>query len=300
MFRKKDRRKLGEKLLESGKISQDQLHGLLEQQQRCGRYLGELVVADGYITEHELYALLPKAATKGGLFALNPRNALDITELYLQQTAMKFTLFSDEPIRTIQITSAMPGEGKTTCARYLAQTLAAVQQGRYLLVDADLVNPTLHLRLHLPPVPGWTDYLVNGNTLDECIANTEIENLKVLAAGSLPPNPAAIFASKKMKHFVEELKERFDLIVFDSSPVLTMSSGAALGAGLDAAIMVVQAGRTKRQMVKKALALLSESRTNVIGVVLNQAVDNQLSYYGYERSQYARRNGSTKHYTEKV
>jgi Mrp family chromosome partitioning ATPase len=85
-----------------------------------------------------------------------------------------------------------------------------------------------------------------------------------------------------MKEFVEELKGRFDLVVFDSSPLLPVSATALLAANLDAALMVVKAGSTKRQLVKKAVALLNESRTRVLGVVLNQVVDNEFPEYAYK------------------
>jgi capsular exopolysaccharide synthesis family protein len=282
--RKRVKQKLGEKLVQAGKISQDQLVEFLEQQHRSGRYLGELVVEGGHITLDELCTYLPRGVARRRLLVLSERNALAVTEFYLLQTALKFTLFSDEPIRTLLVTSAVPGEGKTICASYLARTLARVRPGRFLLVDADLVNPTLHTRYDVPPGPGWTDYLVNGRVLDECLSPTDIDNLQVLPAGSIPPNPGAIFASKKMKEFVDELKDRFDLVVFDSSPLLPVSAAALLAANLDAALMVVKAGSTKRQLVKKAVALLNESRTRVIGVVLNQVVDNEFPEYAYKHS----------------
>jgi len=282
--RKRVKQKLGEKLVQAGKISQDQLVEFLEQQHRSGRYLGELVVEGGHITEDELCTYLPRGVARRRLLVLSERNALAVTEFYLLQTALKFTLFSDEPIRTLLVTSAVPGEGKTICASYLARTLARVRQGRFLLVDADLVNPTLHTRYDVPPGPGWTDYLVNGRVLDECLSPTDIDNLQVLPAGSVPPNPGAIFASRRMKEFVKELKDRFDLVVFDSSPLLPVSAATLLAANLDAALMVVKAGSTKRQLVKKAVALLNESRTRVLGVVLNQVVDNEFPEYAYKYS----------------
>jgi len=280
--KKKDKRRLGEKLVQAGKISQDQLAEVLKEQDASRRYLGELVVEGGYITEDELQTYLPKDVVRRRLFTLSERDSLHVTEHYLLQTALKFTLFSDDPIKTLLVTSAMPGEGKTVCANYLARTLARVRQGRFLLVDADLVNPTLHTKHDVPSGPGWTDYLVNGHMLDECLSSTDIDNLQVLPAGSIPPNPGAIFASKRMKEFVDELKDRFDLVVFDSSPLMPVSVAAILGAKLDAAILVVKAGSTRRQVVKKAIALLNESRTRVIGVVLNQVVDNEFPEYAYK------------------
>ena len=284
--RKKDHRRLGEKLVQSGKLTNEQLVRILEQQHGSRRFLGELAVEAGYISEDELQTFLPKEVAQRRLFAFSERNSLHVTETYLLQTALKFTLFSDDPIKTLLVTSAMPGEGKTVCANYLTRTLARVQPGRFLIVDADLLNPTLHTRHDIPLGPGWTDYLVNGNVLDNCLCATDIPNLQLLPAGTIPPNPGAIFSSKRMKDFVEELKGRYDLVVFDSSPLLPVAVTAMLGGQLDAAIVVVKAGDTKRQLVKKAIGLLNETQTKIIGVVMNYVTDGEFPNYKYTYKYY--------------
>lgn len=282
MFRKKkDSRKLGEKLVQAGKMSSDELLGLLEQQRVCRRFLGEMAVEGGFITDDELQSYLPKEVAKRRSYAMSERNSLHITENFLLQTALKFTLFSDDPIRTLLVTSALPGEGKTMTSNYLARTIARVRPGRFLLVDGDLINPTLHTRNNLPQIPGWTDYMVESNELDECLCPTEVENLHILPAGSLPPNPGALFASKRMTDFTEELKERFELVIFDSPPLIPVTVTAILGSKLDAAVVVVKAGSTKRQVVKKATDLLAESRTRIIGIVMNQVVSDEYPRSGY-------------------
>lgn len=298
MFKRKKRAQaLGDKLVQAGKISRSELNGFLEQERRSGQSLGDLVVDGGYVTENELHGYLSRSDSRRRLFELSERAALDVTESYLLQTALKFTLFSDDPIQTLLVTSALPGEGKTVCASYLARALATVRQGRFLLVDADLFNPTVHVRHRAPLGPGWTDCLVNGHTLDECLCATGLPNLQLLPAGSIPPNPAVFFASRRMRQFMEELKARFELVVFDSSPILPVSAGGVLGAQFDAAILVVKAGSTRRQLVRKAATLLQESRTRVIGVVLNQVDDSEIpgyayDYYGYGRYGHSRRGGS--------
>jgi len=288
MFRRKKKR-LGQKLVQAGKISSEQLVALLEEQQQRGGYLGRLLVESGHIREDELQKYLPKKAAEVRLRAVREHRVLDATEFYRLQTALKFTLFSDEPIKTLLVTSTVPGEGKTICASFFARVLATVQDRRFLLVDADLRHPSLHLKYDAPVRPGWTDLIVNGAGLEDCLIPTDLDNLSVLPAGTVPPNPAALFASRKMKDFVGTLRDSFDLVVFDSSPLFPMSDAAILSANLDAAIMVVKAGSTRRQLVKKAASLLRESNINILGVIMNQVVNRDLPRYIYRHS--GKRNG---------
>ena len=177
---RQDRKKLGQKLIEAGKITPEQLAELLQEQKRSRRYLGELAVKNGHISEAELSGYLPKHVARQRLFALNERDSFDPSQSYLLQTALKFTLFSDDPIRTLMVTSTLPGEGKTVCANYLARTLASVRQGKFLLVDGDLVieaPPTWVVEgtelEHGTHLPGLLGYEVDG--FDEASpANTAI------------------------------------------------------------------------------------------------------------------------------
>jgi len=282
--KKKNKQKLGQRLVQAGKITSEQLVELLERQQKTGGYLGRLLVENGHVTQDELDRYLPKRIAENRLRSVCEHHALDAAEFYRLETALKFTLFSDEPIKTLLMTSAVPGEGKTISASYLARVFAMVREGRFLVVDADLRHPTLHTRYDVPPRPGWTDFIVNGSALEDCLLPTDTENLCILPAGTRPPNPAALFASKRMKEFVGTLKESFELVVFDSSPMLPTSETAILAANLDAAIMVVRAGSTRRQLVRKAAGLLRESNTKIIGVVLNQVVDRDVVRYTYKYS----------------
>jgi len=282
--RKKTHQKLGQKLVQAGKISSEQLIKLLERQQETGGYLGRLLIEGGHIREDELQKYLPKKAARERLQSFGQHHVLDMTEFYRLQTALKFTLFSDDPIKTLLITSAVPGEGKTICASYFAKVIATVREGRFLIFDADVRHPTLHNRYDVPPRPGWTDYIVNGDMLEDCFVPTDTDNLQILPAGTLPPNPAAVLASRKMKELIDKLKDMFDMVIFDSSPLLPTSDAAILGANMDVAMMVVKAGSTRRQLVRKAANLLRESNTKILGVVLNQVVDHDLPRYVYKNS----------------
>ena len=273
--------KLGQRLLAEGKLSPSQLAKALEKQKEDGRYLGRILIDSGYIEDGDLQDCLPKDIARERTLTMRLHESFDATEFYRLHTALKFALFSDDPLKTLLIASALPREGKTTCANYFARVLASVSEGRFLLVDADLGNPTLHKRYDVPATPGWTDYLVNGHRLQECFTSTDIENLKLLPAGTLPPNPVALFSSKKMKDLIDSLKEMFDFIVFDSTPLIASPSASILSTNLDAAIMVVNAGHAKRRMVKKAVAMLEESKVKILGVILNQVVDHDTPKYVY-------------------
>lgn len=285
----KRHRRLGEKLVQAGKINSEQLTKALEEQQIEGRNLGRILVEAGLLQDDVLNEFLPKQVARERMLAIREHQSFDSTEFFRLQTALKFTLFSDDPIKTLLIGSAIPGEGKTTCASYFARALAAVQTGPYLLVDADLFNPTLHRRFDVQPSPGWTDCLVNGHTVDDCLARTDMDNLRVLPAGTLPPNPAALFASKKMQELIDRLKETFDLIIFDSTPLIASPTAAILASKLDAAIMVVNAGHTKRKLVKKSISMLNETKIKILGVVLNRVVDHHGSKHGYGSGYRSRR-----------
>ncbi len=284
LSRKRKHKKLGQTLVEAGLISSDELVRLLERQQAKGGYLGRLLVESGHIDERELDRYLPKEIVRRRTQASLERSALDHSEFYRLQTALKFTLFSDEPIRTLMMTSALPGEGKTVCADYFARIVATVREGRFLVIDADLRHPNIHNKFDVPLHPGWTDYLVNGNSAEDCLFKTDVPNLYVMPAGTVPPNPSALFASNKMKEFISELRDSFDLVVFDSSPLLPMSDAVILGSNLDAATMVIKAGSTRRQLVKKAINKLGDSNTKILGVILNQMVDHDLPGYVYKYS----------------
>ena len=275
---------LGEVLVSAGKIDARQLKQALKIRKRDNKYLGRILVEAGHIDDDELQQYLPKSVAKARTLATRELDSLDDSEFYRLQTALKFVLFSDDPIKSLLVSSAAPGEGKTTCASYLARVLATVRDGKFLLVDADLHNPSLHKRYDVPQSPGLADCIVNGHTIDKCLARTDLDNLYLLPAGTLPPNPAALFASNAMKMLVGVLEEFFELVVFDSSPLLPLSTTSILSTHIDSTIMVIRAGHTSRKLVQKSLKLLNGANTKVLGVVLNQIVERDIPKYYYKYS----------------
>ena len=187
----------------------------------------------------------------------------------------------DHEMRTIMITSSGPGEGKSTTTANLAVVFA--QQGKkVLLVDADLRKPTMHYTFNLTNTFGLTSVLTKQITLDEAITGTKEQNLFVLPSGPIPPNPAELLGSKAMDHFFEEaLQDVFDLIIFDTPPLLAVTDAQILANKCDGSILVISSGKTEKDMVVKAKEMLGTANGKLLGVVLNnkKMKSNQHYYY---------------------
>lgn len=187
----------------------------------------------------------------------------------------------DKALRTILVTSASAEEGKSTTLANLAVTVA--QGGKkVVLVDADLRRPTQHQLFGLENNRGLSDMVRDDAMLAEPpLQETSIPNLKVLTSGHLPPNPAEILGSKRMGEILAALLQRADLILLDAPPVLAVTDAAVLSSKADGVVLVISAGKTKRESAKKAQAQLQKVNARILGAVLNNAkVDGgSQSYY---------------------
>jgi succinoglycan biosynthesis transport protein ExoP len=185
----------------------------------------------------------------------------------------------EAPVRTLLVTSAQPGEGKTVSAANLAIAFALGGQ-RVLLLDADLRDPGIHQMFDIPNSQGLTDLLRNEATdPDQVTVATEVENLRILTAGAPPPNPAELLGSRRMRALLERLQAKCDLIVIDSPPLHVVADAAVLGSFLDATVFVIQAGRTRRGVIRESAEALARADARVLGVVLNQIRENASSDY---------------------
>ncbi|HHO67387.1 MAG TPA: polysaccharide biosynthesis tyrosine autokinase [Gammaproteobacteria bacterium] len=172
----------------------------------------------------------------------------------------------------LAVTSPGTGEGKTLTALNLAASLAMEVDRTVLLIDANLRHPTLHEHLGLPEMPGLADYLLDDTPLSELLIHPRgFDHLTLLPGGRPLPNSAEMLASPKMMHLVEETKSRYPgrIVIFDLPPVLQAADALAFSPYVDAALLVVEEGRTSRRDVERAVELLSS--TNVLGTVLNKA-----------------------------
>lgn len=193
----------------------------------------------------------------------------------------------DTPLRTILVTSATPGEGKTTTAANLALALALAGR-RTILIDADLRRPSVHRVLGLKLAPGLTTALRERKPVEQYLQETPIPTLSVLTAGPIPPNPSEILGSARMRTCLEGLKalETIDYIVIDTAPVLLTSDPLALASFVDGVVLIVDSRTTRRRSIVRAQQALSKVGANLLGAVLNRYAQKNDPYY-YANYEYA-------------
>jgi len=185
------------------------------------------------------------------------------------RTNVDFTAV-DDPIRTLVVTSAVSGEGKTVTAANLAIAFALAGR-RVMLVDADLRRPSIHTIFNLPNTEGLTSLLYSDQANLDTIAHSNLhERLRVVTSGPLPPNPAELTGSERMRKVFERLKATADLVIVDSPPLQAVTDAAVLSSYLDGTILVIDASRTHRATIREAREALAKANARVIGVVLNR------------------------------
>jgi tyrosine-protein kinase Etk/Wzc len=191
-----------------------------------------------------------------------------------------------QKLRTLVVTSAAPGEGKTTTAGNLAVSFA--QQGmRVLIVDCDLRRSRLHKMFSISREPGLTEFVLGQIDQDAAIRETAVTGLYVLASGHPPPNPAELLGGSKMRDALVALSGAFDLVVLDSPPLLAASDAAILATLADGVVLVVRAGATEIEAGQQAIAQLASVGARVVGAVLNDPDAKVQKYGGYYKYEYA-------------
>lgn len=186
----------------------------------------------------------------------------------------------DEEISSMIVTSAGPGEGKSTTAANVAVVFA--QQGKkVLLIDGDLRKPTAHYTFKVDNHAGLTNVLTRQSTLTQAAKYTDQENLSLLTSGPIPPNPSELLASKGMKQMIEDAKREYDLVIFDTPPVLVVTDAQILSNAVDGVVLVVSSGKTELEGAKKAKDALVQSQAKILGTVLNNKKQQDGQYYYY-------------------
>jgi capsular exopolysaccharide synthesis family protein len=190
----------------------------------------------------------------------------------------------DHPPRVMLVTSALPGEGKTTTASNLA--LAFAEGGRsVVLIDGDLRRPAIHRLFDAPSSRGLTELIVAMYPDGRQYGHEVYRNLSVIPAGPLPPNPADLLGSDRMAHLIDQLRNEFDVVVIDAPPVLAASDAAILSTMVDGAILVIDLHKTKRREIRKARAAIETVNGRVVGIVVNRfKVRDRAYYYDYSHS----------------
>ncbi|WP_339240268.1 CpsD/CapB family tyrosine-protein kinase [Paenibacillus sp. FSL R5-0517] len=174
----------------------------------------------------------------------------------------------DSHIKKIMVASAEAGEGKTTTISNLAVTYA--QEGKkVLLIDADLRNPSLHQVFSVPNHIGLSSVLSNQYGVEEVLRESYIDNLQLFTSGPIPPNPSEMIGSNRMKRLMEKLEDQYDVIMFDTPPVLAVTDALIVSSLCDGVLLVVNSGKVKKELVKKTKAALEHVNARILGAILN-------------------------------
>lgn len=201
-----------------------------------------------------------------------------ITEQYRTvRTNIQFASI-DQELKTIMITSASPDEGKSMTAANLA-TVYAHQEKKVLLIDADLRKATVHTTFRLDNFRGLSKWLVGGSDLRENIQKSRIEHLDVITSGPIPPNPSELLGSRKMKELIEQVKEMYDVVIFDTPPILAVTDAQILANYLDGTILVIRSKQTEFEVAIKAKEALEHTTSKLLGTILNDCEKKQSDYY---------------------
>jgi capsular exopolysaccharide synthesis family protein len=176
-----------------------------------------------------------------------------------------------QPLSTLLVTSAEPDEGKTTVTAGLGVVLA--QSGhQVVLIDADLRNPALHKQFGLSNHTGLTNLLVGDiPNIEECIVETEIDNLRLITSGPAPPDPSDLLGSKKMEEILDKVKTSAEWIVLDAPPTLAVTDAAVIAARVDGVTLVIEARRTSREQARRTCETLRGVGARILGAVLTKA-----------------------------
>lgn len=222
-----------------------------------------------------------------------PRNLLSfrgddsvITESYRSLRTNLSFVSPDNPLRTVLLTSAGPGEGKSLTISNLA--MAYAQMGKKtLLVDTDLRRPVLHHLFHLKREPGFAELFMEDADPQEIIRPSGAENLSIVTAGMFSPNPAELIASQRMAQYVEYFRNNFDMVFFDTPPVVAVTDATLLATKIDGVFLVVKSHHTDREVASRAVNNLKHVGVRILGTVLNDInLSHRYSSYGYYKYYY--------------
>lgn len=204
----------------------------------------------------------------------------NVSEAYKKlRTNIQFSSV-DNNMKTILVTSSVANEGKTTVCSNLAVAIAQTEK-RVLIIDADLRKPSIHKKFNLSNAAGLSNVLIDESKFDDAVQKQN-ENLHILTAGTIPPNPSEILSSKRMKGFLDEIKENYDCILLDSSPLIAVADAQVLAPVADGVLLVISSGETEIAVAKKSIELLTYTKANILGVVLNKVKADSKNYYYYK------------------
>ncbi len=185
------------------------------------------------------------------------------------------------PPKTMLVTSGQPGDGKTTTTFNIALALTQLK-AEVLIVDCDMRRPRIQKLFDMTNCEGLSTFLTSGGDLDKFIKRAPVPHLSILPCGFVPPNPSELIGSENMKHLLRSLEERFDYIILDSPPLVTVTDPIILSTMVDGVILIVKSGQSKTELVSRACQQLSAVGAKVLGITLNN-LDIRKEGYDYYR-----------------
>ncbi|MGK0576852.1 CpsD/CapB family tyrosine-protein kinase [Macrococcus capreoli] len=208
----------------------------------------------------------------------NPKST--ISEQYrMIRTNIDFS-FIDKDLGSLVITSAAPSAGKSTTAANIAVTYA--QAGKsVLLIDADMRKPTIQYTFETTNTFGLSNLITNQININQAIKNTDIEGLHIMTSGPIPPNPSELLGSSKMKSLYNELVDYYDIVIFDTPPLLAVTDAAVISKIADGSVLVTNVENNNRNNLIKAKEILENASANILGIILNNVKQNENDNYYY-------------------
>ena len=210
----------------------------------------------------------------------NPKSP--IAEAYRGiRTSIEFSNL-DKNLQVITVTSSMQNEGKSTVLANLAVSFANLDK-KVLIMEGDLRNPSVHRMFNISNIKGLTDILLQNKVFADCVHCTDVKNLHVLTCGAIPPNPSEMLSSKKIRDFIESLREYYDYVFIDAPPIGIVTDAGIISTYSDGCIFVVGSKQCDIEMAKIAKKRLEDVNANIIGAVLNkfEAEGSSYNYYNY-------------------
>ncbi|MBC8281959.1 MAG: polysaccharide biosynthesis tyrosine autokinase [Chloroflexi bacterium] len=224
----------------------------------------------------------------GGPTILNEDNRFGVLAESFKFLAINLKFASDEQegLRSLVVTSSVPGEGKTTTSVNLAVSLAGMGKS-VILVDADLRKPDLHQIFSMPNEIGMTQILDQTSPIEEALHKTSVEGLQIITSGATPMDPTPLMQSSKMADVIKELVNQADIVVIDSPPLLNVTDTVLLAPSADGVLFVVDSYNTSRSTLRQAVETLQLADVTAVGAVLNKVASDSPGYYRYYNSNYS-------------
>lgn len=222
---------------------------------------------------------------------LNPDTDFDTVETYKAiRTNIMFSMPKTDKGKIVAVTSAAPNEGKSTTTVNLALTFA--QMGaKVILVDGDLRKSRVHRYINVPRGDGVTNVLCGFSTLEDTIRHNVRDGLDILTAGAVPPNPAELLASEEYERMIARLREMYDYVFIDTSPIPVVTDASFIVRSSDGAVIIVRQDITTYDQFETALEYTKQTGTKVLGVILLGVREKNRKYYYSKHGKYASRYG---------